>query len=175
MKRFFRPIILVGIIFIFPCICTFGQAINIGAKYGGGIIFYIDETGQHGLIAAASDQGGGSQWGCNGNSVGGTGGAIGKGKTNTANIVSGCSDISIASRICYNLDLNGFKDWFLPSKGELNQMFIKKTVIGGFTNEEYWSSTEYDIYTAWIQNFTSGHQERSAKNNLKNVRPVRAF
>lgn len=34
--------------------------IRLGAHHGGGIIFYVDGTGQHGLIAAAADQGMGS-------------------------------------------------------------------------------------------------------------------
>jgi len=175
MKTIFRLFVLVGFILATPSFRSFSQPINIGEKYGGGIIFYTDGTSKHGLIAATSDQSSATQWGCYGNSIGGTHGAIGKGQTNTTDIVNGCSDAGIAAFICHNLLLNGFNDWFLPSKGELNQMYIKKNFIGGFANDEYWSSSEYDIYTAWTQDFTSGKQERSAKNNPKNVRAVRAF
>jgi hypothetical protein len=175
VKTIFRLFVLVGFILFTPSLRSFSQPFNIGEKYGGGIIFYIDGTGKHGLIAAFSDQSSVTQWGCYGTSIGSTGGAIDKGQTNTTAIVNGCSDEGIAALICHNLVLNGFNDWFLPSKGELNRMYIKKNVIGSFANDEYWSSSEYDIYTSWTQDFTTGKQERSAKKNLKNVRAVRVF
>ena|ERR1039457_2886254 len=175
MKTLFRLSILAGCTLILPILSCYSQTVTVGVKYGGGIIFYIDGTGNHGLIATVSDQSSAMQWGCSGNSIGNTHGAIGNGKPNTTNIVNGCSDGTIAAGICHNLELNGFSDWFLPSKAELNQMYLQRTVIGGFTSEGYWSSTEYDIYTSWIQDFSTGKQERSAKNNLKNVRAIRAF
>ena len=175
MKIIFKIFVLLGFILTLTNLHGFSQTINIGAKYGGGIIFYIDGTGNHGLIAAISDQSSATQWGCYGNSIGGTHGAIGNGHANTTAIANGCNQADIAALICHNLVLNGFNDWFLPSKGELNQMYIQRTVIGGFANDEYWSSTEYDVYTAWTQDFTSGKQERSAKKNSKNVRAIRAF
>ena len=39
---------------------------ELGNKYGGGIIFYIDASGEHGLIAAPTDQSTGAMWGCKG-------------------------------------------------------------------------------------------------------------
>jgi hypothetical protein len=175
MKIHFRHFLMIGYLFIIPVLCCFSQEIKIGAKYGGGIIFYIDATGNHGLIATASDQTSASHWGCSGTSIGGTHGAIGQGQTNSTSVENGCNDDNKAVSICHNLDLNGFHDWFLPSKAELNQMYIQKKVIGDFDNAEYWSSTEEDIYSAWVQDFTNGHQESSPKNSLKNVRAVRAF
>jgi hypothetical protein len=175
MKILFKLFTFVGFLLIIPSFYCFSQEIKIGAKYGGGIIFYIDATGNHGLIAADVDQGSAYHWGCSGISIGGTHGAIGQGQSNSTNIENGCNDDNKAVSICHNLELNGFHDWFLPSKGELNQMYIQKAVIGDFTNTEYWSSTEEDIYSAWVQDFTNGHQESSPKNSLKNVRAVRAF
>ena len=100
----------------------------IGASYGGGIIFYIDGTGQHGLISAITDQSTGAQWGCTGTFWGGTSTAIGTGQANTTIIVNGCSAIAgIAARICNDLVLNGYTDWFLPSLDELYQMYLQKT------------------------------------------------
>jgi hypothetical protein len=40
--------------------------------------------------------------------------------------------------------LNGYKDWFLPSIDELHKLHQNKTVIGGFANVTYWSSSEFD-------------------------------
>ncbi len=152
----------------------------IGQSYGGGIIFYIDGTGIHGLISATSDQSTGvvPGWGCYGTFIGGTGTGIGTGQANTTAIVNGCSTPGIAARICDTLTLNGYTDWFLPSKDELNQMYIQKAVIGGFANYGYWSSSEYDANNAWAQSFLTGNQVDLPKISTTlfyHVRAVRAF
>ena len=85
---------------------------------------------------------------------------------------------------CANLTLSGYSDWFLPSKDELNEMYLNIGQgnalglgnVGGFANNGYWSSTEYDNNFAWRQNFTSGNQGNYGKNNSNyDVRAVRAF
>ncbi len=147
----------------------------IGQSYGGGIIFYIDGTGLHGLIAATSDQSSGAQWGCYGTTIGGTSTAIGTGQANTTAIVNGCNTAGIAARICNDLVLNGYDDWFLPSKDELNQMYVQKGAIGGFTSNAFWSSSEYFAILSWPQDFASGAQFLNDKFNNYHVRAVRAF
>jgi hypothetical protein len=147
----------------------------IGQSYGGGIIFYIDGTGQHGLIVTTSDQSTGAQWGCYGTLIGGTSTAIGTGQANTTLIVNGCTTSGIAARICNDLVLNAYSDWFLPSKDELNQMYLQKSVIGGFANYYYWSSSEYIASDAWTQAMLSGTQSISSKLATYYVRAVRAF
>jgi len=137
----------------------------------------MEGTGQHGLIAAASDQSTGTDWGCSGTIIGGTGTGIGTGQANTTRIINGCSDAGTAARICHDLVLNGYSDWFLPSQGELNQMFIQQLFIGGFgTNNYYWSSSEEDDFNAWDQAFIDGHQYSGDKISfLQQVRAIRAF
>jgi hypothetical protein len=71
--------------------------------------------------------------------------------------------------------LNGYSDWFLPSKDELNQLYLQKNVVGGFANYFYWSSSEYNYYKAWGQDFSAGYQGYDGKGNPSNVRAVRAF
>ena len=77
----------------------------------------------------------------------------------------------------YTATVNGvvYGDWFLPSKGELVQIYVNRFAIGGFSSGTYWSSSEYDAYLAWHENFTTGTQANNAKDYLGYVRPVRAF
>ncbi|MEI7725773.1 MAG: hypothetical protein WCK09_11760, partial [Bacteroidota bacterium] len=150
-------------------------AYSIGQNYGGGIIFYIDGTGQHGLISATSDQSIGAQMGCYGTSIPGTSTAVGTGQANTTIIVNGCSEAGIAARICNDLVLGGYDDWFLPSKDELNLMYAQKTAIGGFAVNLYWSSSEYDAFGSWFQTFLYDAQSVANKYVTCHVRAVRAF
>ena len=92
----------------------------VGQNYQGGIIAYIDGTGKHGLIAPVNDVSPGTfyAYGCWGVLVGAGGSAYGTGVTNTQAIHNNCSN-SEAGALCYNLSLNGYDDWVLPSKDEL--------------------------------------------------------
>ena len=69
-----------------------------------------------------------------------------------------------------------YGDWFLPSKGELNQMYVHRTVIGGFASDGYWGSSEDAADGAWAQSFFfDGVQYGFSKASTRYVRPVRAF
>jgi len=148
----------------------------IGQSYQGGIIAYLDSTGQHGLIAATADQSEGIQW-YNGSYIvtGATGTAIGTGLTNTNTIIAAQGSGSYAASIARDYNGGGYTDWYLPSKDELNLLYENKTAIGGFPDNYYWSSTENDNYGAWEQNFDNGFQNGSDKNVTIDVRAVRAF
>jgi hypothetical protein len=161
------------------------KVLEVGDFYQGGVIFWLDGSGG-GLICAASDQSTAALWGCNGTLIGGASGtALGTGAQNTIAIEAGCATSGIAADICANLSLNGYTDWFLPSKDELNEMYINITAIdvaalanGGaaFTGSFYWSSSEYDYINAGTQNYGSGTQIYNAgKGSGVGVRAVRAF
>jgi uncharacterized protein (TIGR02145 family) len=151
--------------------------LGLGSNYQGGIVFYINGTGQHGLIAAPSDQSTGAPWGCNTTDIPGTLVGIGTGQANTTLILNSCNTAGIAALICNNLVLNGYDDWFLPSKDELTSMFQLKTLIGGFVNNGfYWSSSQTIIYgEAWEIYFSNGGWETPNKSETYRVRAVRSF
>lgn len=160
------------------------DGLSVGDDYQGGKIAYIFQPGDpgfiegetHGLIAAASDQGPGSIWGCNFTSIDGTSTDLGTGMANTQAIVDGCGTAGIAARICDDLELNGYTDWYLPSRDELNILYENRNSIGGFDNErDYWSSSQYDASNAWRQRFDDGEQSFLAKDHSPGVRAVRSF
>lgn len=158
--------------------------LSIGVFYHGGVIFYLDGIGG-GLICAVSNQSASAPWGCDGTDISGADGiAIGTGAQNTIDIEAGCTTPGIAADVCANLSLNGYTDWFLPSKDELNEMYINKATInstalvnGGvaFTTSYYMSSSEYSADDAWKQSFSDGNQFHNNKFFGYNVRAVRAF
>lgn len=149
--------------------------LHYGVTYQGGLVFYIDGTGQHGLVCAPTDQSTGAPWG-NPTAAITTGYNVGTGNQNTINIVTNCSTVGIAARICYDLDLNGYTDWFLPSMGEINLMYtnLKLNSFGGFALANYWSST-MPVGEPYIFNFVTNTQSYADKSYTFYVRAVRAF
>lgn len=146
----------------------------------GGVVFYVTAFGHHGLEAAPADQAipfnPGAEWGCVGKTITGADGtAIGTGAQNTADILAGCTESGIAARLAADYTLNGFAGWFLPSKDELNELYLNRAVVGGFASNLYWSSSEFSGFGAWSQDFASGGQYDFGKDGAFGVRAVRAF
>jgi hypothetical protein len=154
---------------------TLFEPLYIGESYGGGIIFYIDGTGRHGFVCAPTDQSTGALWGCDSTEIGGTSGYLGTGQANTTAIVNGCGETGYAARICDELELNGYNDWFLPSVSDLWTIWSQKDLIGGISDASYWSSTEYNGTYAYTHDFTNGGEYYIRKNVLNYVRAARAF
>ena len=167
---------------------------TVGDFYQGGVVFYIFQPGDtgyvsgetHGLIAAIEDQSSGIQW-YNGSYVStGTGDAIGTGSANTDAIIEaqGATETNYAAGLARAYDGGGYTDWFLPSKDELNEMYLNKSTINttaaenegsSFVEAYYWNSTEGDSGDAWGQDFNNGPQFGTGKSNAYDVRAVRAF
>ncbi len=89
--------------------------------------------------------------------------------------LSGLFNWADANGACDRLEENGFNDWHLPDKDELNKLYGSKTLIGGFSDDRYWSSTEYNQKSALSQQFLNGYQEFVPKMESLFVRPVRTF
>jgi hypothetical protein len=152
----------------------------------GGIVFYVTDGGNHGLEAAPVDQGT-APWGCNGIPiVGADSHTVGSGAQNTLDILAGCTEAGIAAKVADDYTLNGYSDWFLPSIDGLTTMWVNigqgaaapLTNAGGFVADgNYWSSSEFDFDSAWIQQFTqSGNTNPNiTKLGALNVRAIRAF
>ena len=177
------------------------EYLDIGATYKGGIVFYIDETGQHGLVAALEDitegsnMGGygtaeGFEWGCYQQIVNGADGKeIGRGYQNTLDIVAqNCQTENggiTAAQATLNYTSEGFTDWYLPSFKELQEMYNtignggSQGNIGDFETSDfphYWSSSESSLSNlAFYVEFNYGDDDSSGKSGSRRVRAVRAF
>lgn len=140
---------------------------NIGDKKEGGTIVYLNEDKTHGF--AVSDDLGKTNWQntYNTNRVGlYLSSDIYSGYTNTNAIVlkygaapTVYGDGLYAAKKCFDLNINGFDDWSLPSKDELNVIYQNRAYIGYYdTIIGYWSSTDATNIEAWEQNFGTGVQ-----------------
>jgi hypothetical protein len=168
---------------------------SVGDFAQGGIVVWVDESRQHGLVLADHNQCLGTRWyaGRNGNTQA-KGDGVYAGEMNTAIIIS--SHVAIgddggdyAARLCADLETvqGGVKygDWYLPSIVELNMIFLNRDLIDQFALEygvdtliqdNHWSSTEIDSTKAWVMSFWNGVSYNFTKNGTANkVRAIRSF
>jgi hypothetical protein len=150
----------------------------------GGLVFYDKGAYTDGwrYLEAAPSACGSAEWGAYDKSVSGTETAVGSGKWNTQLIVDylrGTGETGKAAQLCADLNIGGYKDWFLPSKDELDLMYknLKAKGFGNFIIDAYWSSSQGYADTAWRQRFSDGNQDNfySSKDHSFSVRAVRAF
>jgi hypothetical protein len=166
----------------------------IGESALGGVVAYLLQSGDpgydanttHGLVATTSDIiSSTSKWGCSTppGISGAYGTAIGTGNQNTEDIMASVincttfpSDItSNAAKRCGDLVEGGYSDWYLPSKDELNKLYLNRVAIGGFRSNAYWSSSQSSSTHAWYQDVTNGTQAALGQTNMIYIRPVRSF
>jgi hypothetical protein len=105
---------------------------------------------------------------------------IGDGQANTTTIVNELGNnggTDYAAKLADDLVHNGYSDWFLPSRDELDLMYenLHQQGLGGFAAVAYWSSSELSSNSAWAQNFSTGNQGSGNKNFDYRVRAARAF
>jgi hypothetical protein len=114
----------------------------------GGYVFWVSLDGKHGLVAETQDQGT-TTW------------------FEAQNLVSNTSVHSI----------NGqkYRDWRMPTKNELSEMYLQRSAIGGFSNFSYWNSTEMGNDIGYRRDFSDGNQYFNNKSGSFNIRAVRTF
>jgi hypothetical protein len=145
----------------------------------GGYIFYLDGSGCHGLVAKTQNEPSTYQWSPVYFDTWAYASGIFGGAQNTkksiARAVANGSTCPAATQA--SLTDGVFNDWYLPSKDELDMMYVNLHLqgLGGFANNYYWSSTEGDFSNAWSQNFANGGQYYDYKYFNFYVRAVRAF
>jgi hypothetical protein len=163
-----------------------GSCIDVGASYEGGLLLYVLQPGdtgydasvKHGLIAAPTDQSTGIRW--DNDTLIQTGVyayALGMGRINTESIVLFQGDGDYAAKLCNDLELNGYDDWYLPSYDELTILYKNRNAVGCSNSSAYWSSSEFtmNFRTAWELNFADGTHMFRQKDNLRYVRAIRSF
>ena len=110
--------------------------------------------------------------------------AIGWGYRNTRAIIlqgnSNAASSAAALADSYSSSPSGavIDDWFLPSKNELNQLYLRKAIVGGLVESEdtyYFSSSGSSFFTAWVQSNFDGWQGDGNKGDAFYLRPIRAF
>lgn len=148
----------------------------------GGLIFYDKgeySDGWRYMEAAPVDQSTGAFWGCLNTLIPGSlGSAFGLGLSNTQAILDNCSGNNVAARIASIYTLNGFEDWYLPSRVELDSMYtnLHQQGIGSFNSiSVYWSSTQNNSISAQGVNFSSGNTVHQNKSTNYRVRAARRF
>jgi len=176
-------------------------SLSIGDTYAGGIIFYLDSSGCHGLVCAPTDQAIDVPASASDFVPYSINNGIGSGFANTEYIVGILGAGNYAAKICYDLSIGGFDDWYLPSKYELDLMQLNiggaapspNTNIGNFTlydigggaseSRIYWSSTSYyseeldfDMFVNFLAHWRLDYGVKPVEQNVATaVRAVRVF
>ena len=164
------------------------NALAVGSSYQGGIIAYIFVSGDsgyvagqtHGLIVASSDQGSANWQNIPTTQNLGTSSVLGAGSSNTSIITTKYGAGTYAAKLCSSYSSGGYSGWYLPSKDELNKLYLNRVAINaGFGSTiAYWSSTEYSASEAWTQNLSTGVQTGANESRYtfnRNVRAIRSF
>lgn len=154
--------------------------IAVGKTFEGGIIFYVDPSGQHGLIMAKGDQSDKAiDWfhGTTGKALA-TDTEIYDGESNTELLTAKFKEENHPAQLCKNFEFGGFSDWYLPSKNELDKLYEYNQTLPKAQRLEpayYWSSTEMSNQDVYYRSFHNGKSYTWIKGNKAKVRAVRKF
>ncbi len=182
-------------------VVTYGKQISfttskfvIGEEYLGGVVYFLESNGKHGIIVAKEDLSTLANWGCVSTFVSGARFALFGGKANTTAILqAGCtsSDSAAGLAAVYSAvpDRSDKGEWFLPSIGELKYLFNQRQMASQLKLDTdsntgvYWSSTQYSDKEgeqvnkayAYVLHMGVGEKFKIHKGSSNKVRPVRYF
>jgi hypothetical protein len=167
------------------------QVFEIGSiGPAGGTIFFVDETEQYGfkyLELSPVNTEFYAIWSKNENYIPNTYNVIGLGKQNTyiiAEMQRKMGEVNTAAQKCLELNINGYKDWFLPTGAEMELVFenLATTSIEEFASQDNYYATSVNIDAAdifapraLIFGFTGGWSNYYGMNSENRVRAIRAF
>lgn len=149
----------------------------LGEYYGDGIVFYVDENGQHGLITATIDKSKRIKRHNGKFSV--THDArdeieIREYNTERINAIKGAG--SSNAQIFDNPQDDNLSDWYLPTRYDLNLLYVRRAVIGGYSDfAKGWRSTEMSSVNAWFYSFITGATFTNGKDDAEYIRILRKF
>ncbi len=153
MKQRIFPVgfLLIGIFLLSGCtkveVPQMEITYAVGQPRGGGIVGYVDESGEHGLITTEYDIDKSANW-------------------------------AEAQTLCTDYAANGYTDWQLPTKNDLELLYAGAQNNTGitYTSTLYWSSTEASATQVYTKSFGTGTNFTTSKTtSIYNVRPVRSF
>jgi hypothetical protein len=164
----------------------------IGELYGGGVIFYVDKTGQHGFICSMIDLFPIQKWSNILNTlIGTTAQSTWDGLSNSNAIVGQSGHTNSPAKVCldYTNDDYGtgiYSDWYLPAIDQLNLLYNAKYQVnkalesdGNFeteiTKNRFWSSSELSNSSAKMFDFYDGTPGSFSKNGLLYIHAIRSF
>lgn len=166
----------------------------VGEPYGGGVIFYVDHTGQHGLICSMADLSPAHPWSnVTGTLIGSGAQSDWNGQGNSTAIMAQGGHTNSSALLCDNYTNSDYgtgvySDWYLPSIDQLNKLFQARMEVSEVLDNDgnagtvtlaktnYWSSTEYSASTAFGFSMTRGDAiETPGKGTTFSVRAIREF
>ena len=149
----------------------------VGESYGDGIVFYVDENGQHGLITATIDKS--TRVKRHNGTFTVTDAArdemgIREYNTERINAIKGAG--SSNAQIFDNPQDDNLSDWYLPTRYDLNLLYTRRAVIGGYSDfAKGWKSTEMSRVNAWFYSFVTGATFTNGKDDAEYIRVLRKF
>jgi hypothetical protein len=171
------------------------RSFKVGDFAHGGVVFFVDDSGEHGLVCAKEDHSTLLRWFAGTNiRTRAMGDGMFAGEMNTSLIIAGQLSADdgdpYAAYVCsvFQSTEGGvpYGDWYLPSFEELDLMYQLRDIINStaqanagniFLAESYWSSTEDGESPSDLvrrKDFDGGNGA-SSKNLAYGVRAVRSF
>jgi len=149
----------------------------VGEFYGGGIVFHVYDGGQHGLITAVVEDSKRKQRqsGAYADTIDFRGG-IGAGKIITERVITFKEARTGDTQVSANNQVGNFSDWYLPTRYDLNLLYLNRAVIGGYADfAKGWKLTGVSSLNVWYQSFITGARFTNGKDDAVYVRVLRKF